>query len=687
MIDELNDSVQEAGTSLLHNAESLMQYRYVRRNLEEGITVSTHVLDVVTLANKAQQQIIAQKYFPALKTIDQVQRIHMPRIAEHAFAKTLENSIRHMISHIRDNALSDFSNWLSQTSERAGKLGSLLLEQTDKKMQLRARYLRDMMDEHGDEKGFDLKTSMLQQESHWDDKGVFEKVDLDFAPVYQCFHVFERLNMPSQFQSEYVRSRRDEAVKAMDIDSVSKNNQKGLHFVKSHMQYFARVTGFFAIEDTVLKSGSDLMSRAQVDDLWELAVSKIKQVMGEQLAYVLDPTTFLSVRKSALLFCKTLENHGFFVTLLLEFIASQKQRFEMTLFRQLDTTVSEILANEKYEPLVVENQDDYDTYVLAYWLQEDTKSVEFPVTLPFSISVPMLCRAVKLMIADYLTFASDLNTNLTADIYAAIDAAFEKSINGAIQNLIANQRGLKISQAAQFAINCQYLVSAVDWAQHYLDTHPDVRQTKRTKLMAAQSLRDTQMQCSHQLFELVDSKVDLFLGLAEHEINWTPNGQMEHGYAFDLVNYLETTFVCMEHLPMLQGIHFASCKHICSALVNMMMDDEVKSISIIALLNLHGDLEKFEQFAERTGTDGLPQTFSELRQMLNLFLSGNVEQILDSHIRDMVYPHISPERLVKLMNKYQEGGRIAKNIPDIRDIKTSHVRAVAQKLALISQQV
>ncbi len=96
--------------------------------------------------------------------------------------------------------------------------------------------------------------------------------------------------------------------------------------------------------------------------------------------------------------------------------------------------------------------------------------------------------------------------------------------------------------------------------------------------------------------------------------------------------------------------------------------------------NLNLDLMELEAFAARSGVKGLEESFSELRQLLNLFLSGDVTAILDEHTRALRYNHLSTQKLLKFMDRYKDIGLFTSLPPNIRKLKKSVVEMVAKRL-------
>ncbi len=128
-------------------------------------------------------------------------------------------------------------------------------------------------------------------------------------------------------------------------------------FITSNHHYFAALAGFFIIEDSLMKSGIELYSRAEVDALWETACSKIKAIMHEQFGLIQTSVThgsgspaagsdacmkFVQVKYTLILLAKTLAGYGFFVQPLFEFLAGMRDKFEAILLSRLRSEIKEV---------------------------------------------------------------------------------------------------------------------------------------------------------------------------------------------------------------------------------------------------------------------------------------------------------------------------------------------------------
>lgn len=107
----------------------------------------------------------------------------------------------------------------------------------------------------------------------------------------------------------------------------------------SVLKYFWNIAGFFIVEQTVHKSTNDLVSTSvvkrklivlilQLEKLWDMAVSKMKTVLQEQMAYTLDPAFLIDLKNFLLLFVKTLQSYNYEVAQLHEFFTVVRDVFQ-----------------------------------------------------------------------------------------------------------------------------------------------------------------------------------------------------------------------------------------------------------------------------------------------------------------------------------------------------------------------
>lgn len=171
----------------------------------------------------------------------------------------------------------------------------------------------------------------------------------------------------------------------------------------------------------------------------------------------------------------------------------------------------------------------------------------------------------------------------------------------------------------------------------------------------------------HLVFELIQRKTDELLG-GMCFIEWeaaSPSPQSQpRPYVDDVVSYLQVTFMCLTHLPKMarEGIHFASCAHINTAMLDLWLCDpkRVKGVNTNGLYNLSVDVAALEEFADSCGVLQLRECFAELRQTLGTLLHRDVHTLLlDAGLREGVFPKVQTAKLVAILEKYKPLGLFA----------------------------
>lgn len=113
----------------------------------------------------------------------------------------------------------------------------------------------------------------------------------------------------------------------------------------------------------------------------------------------------------------------------------------------------------------------------------------------------------------------------------------------------------------------------------------------------------------------------------------------------------------------------------------MLVGPSVKKLNILGVANLSSDLSLLEAFAARCPIANLSETLSEVRQLCDLFLSADLECVLDPATRASRFPHLATSKILKLMDKFKDVGLFAQVPPHLAKIKKKQVEAVQKRLA------
>ncbi|GAB5362851.1 hypothetical protein AAMO2058_000834200 [Amorphochlora amoebiformis] len=208
--------------------------------------------------------------------------------------------------------------------------------------------------------------------------------------------------------------------------------------------------------------------------------------------------------------------------------------------------------------------------------------------------------------------------------------------------------------------------------------------------MARLLFKQTQTLCEDSIFKLVNSKVDLLMALAE-DINWAPTNRPPrkepHPYADDLVAYLDTTFASLAFIrkSVREDVPRAGCKRIAERWLGILSVRSTRSrFNLIGVCELERDLAVLEAFARRQPVPGLVRVFGEVRQLVNLLLSGKVARVLDiTESKKSGLERLDLYRVVDILHNFKglRSSTASSHLPNgIRNISKSEVDRISKKL-------
>ena len=82
--------------------------------------------------SKLSKQMRDKKYHPALKTLEQLEQIHLPRIANYRFYKQIREQIPLLRKSIKDASMTDLKDFLENIRKYSPKMGEIAMRHTGK---------------------------------------------------------------------------------------------------------------------------------------------------------------------------------------------------------------------------------------------------------------------------------------------------------------------------------------------------------------------------------------------------------------------------------------------------------------------------------------------------------------------------------------------------------------------------
>lgn len=144
------------------------------------------------------------------------------------------------------------------------------------------------------------------------------KSGMNMRGLHRCIYVHKHLGKLAQFREYYLEQRR------LQIDS---DLRPPSNLIEVYQSYLAQVTGFFLVEDNVLRMTDGLIHQQDVDGFWEMAIVMLKGVVDTAFEGLQSATAMLLVKDFLLLVCSGLSTSGYPAENLKEILSSNTGKF------------------------------------------------------------------------------------------------------------------------------------------------------------------------------------------------------------------------------------------------------------------------------------------------------------------------------------------------------------------------
>ncbi|XP_035462106.2 exocyst complex component 6B isoform X3 [Scophthalmus maximus] len=692
-VTETNRRLQDDGKDLMGSMEELKQCRVQQRNIATTVDKLTHCLPVLEMYSRLQEQMRAKRYYPALLTLEQLEQTCLPRAGQYRFCSIMAENIPRLRTQIRDTAMTQLRDFLESIRKHSDKIGETAIKQAQLQRSLdssvstqpraligrRGREVSALTGTDGGGAGEQGGSPVSEQDSGILDAGDDEEGEevpgaqelVDFSPVYRCLHIYTVLGLREAFENYYRKQRRKQARLVLQPHSNMHETLEG------YRRYFNQIVGFFVVEDHVLHTTQGLVNRAYVEELWELALSKIVAALRTHSSYCDDPDLVLDLKNLIVLFADTLQGYGFPVSQLFDMLLEMRDQYGEILLKRWNVTFRQVLDQDNYSPIPVSTEQEYRHYTSQFPQQDpELEKLPFPKKLPFSEFVPKVYCQLKEFIYACLKYSEDLHLSSTE-----VDDMIRKSTNLLLTRTLSHclhyaikKKNVGLAELVQLIINTTHLEQSCHFLEEFIsnitNVPPDTANT--TKLYGTSTFKDARHAAEAEIYTSLNAKIDQFLQLADYD--WLAAVQgggtlTASDYLVDLIAFLKSTFSVFTNLPgkVAQTACMSACKHISTCLMQLLLDPDVRQISLGALHQLNADVRECEGFA-RAGPvagfqgDTLLLAFSDLRQLLELFTQWDWSTYLADYGKPTckylrVNPHTALVLLEKLFKPMRETSR------------------------------
>ncbi|PKU42091.1 exocyst complex component 6 isoform x2 [Limosa lapponica baueri] len=426
-----------------------------------------------------------------------------------------------------------------------------------------------------------LKRTFEEDDEH--EEEILTAQDLvDFSPVYRCLHIYSVLGDGEIFENYYRKQRRKQARLVLQP-------QSSMHeTVEGYRRYFSQIVG--------------------------------------------DPDLVLELKNLIVVFADTLQGYGFPVNRLFDLLFEIRDQYNETLLKKWSGLFRDIFEADNYSPIPVANEEEYKIVTSKFPFQDpELDKQSFPKKLPMSQSVPQIYIQVKEFIYASLKFSESLHrssTEIDDMLRKATNLLLTRTLSSCLQNLIKKPH-IGLTELVQIIINTTHLEQACKYLEDFISNITNISQVTvhTARLYGLSTFKDARHAAEGEIYTKLNQKIDEFIQIADYDWTMSESDGRASGYLMDLINFLRSTFQVFTHLPgkVAQTACMSACQHLSTSLMQMLLDSELKQISMGAIQQFNLDVIQCELFASSEPVPGfqgdtLQLAFIDLRQVRHYLL-------------------------------------------------------------------
>uniref|UniRef100_A0A8D0A361 Exocyst complex component n=1 Tax=Sander lucioperca TaxID=283035 RepID=A0A8D0A361_SANLU len=594
------------------------------------------------------------------------------RVSQYRFCQIMAENLPRLREEIKEISMSDLKDFLESIRKHSDKVGETAMRQAQQHRTFNSAVAKQSSIGHYTKPVYSLNGQTHTQNGLMinDDTGDEEEADeeiltaqdlVDFSPVYRCLHIYTVLGDRETFENYYRKQRKKQARLVLQP-------QANMHeTVEGYRRYFNQIVGFFVVEDHILHATRGLVTRAFTDELWNMALSKIIAVLRTHSSYCDDPDLVLELKNLIVIFADTLQGYGFLVNRLFDLLFEVRDQYNETLLKKWALVFRWIFELDNYSPIPVETEEEYKLVVSRFPFHDaEIEKQDFPKKLPMSQSVPQIYTQVKELIYASLKFSESLHrssTEIDDMLRKSTNLLLTRTLSSCLQNLIKKPH-IGLTELVQIIINTTHLEQACKYLEEFITniTNVSPETVHTTRLYGLATFKDARHAAEGEIYTKLNQKIDEFIQLADYEWGMAESDGRASGYLMDLINFLRSTFQVFTHLPgkVAQTACMSACKHLSTSLMQMLLDTELKQISMGAIQQFNLDVIQCELFASSEPVPGfqgdtLQLAFIDLRQLLDLFMVWDWSTYLADYGQPTnKYLRVNPATALALLEKMKD---------------------------------
>ncbi|KAL0712573.1 hypothetical protein Bca4012_019551 [Brassica carinata] len=667
-LSDSNSKLQSVAAPLLTSLDSLVEAGTVSKNVDLAIGAVTHCVRVMEIASRANRHLQGGNFYVALKCVDLIESEFLEKTPSSTLKRMIEKRIPEIRGYVKRRVSKELGDWLVEIRVVCRNLGQLAIGEASAARQ-REEELRIKQREAEEQSRLSLRDCVYALNEEEDDDGGGGGgieggsddgglLGFDLTPLYRAYHIHQTLSLEDGFKQYYFDNRELQLKSDSQVSSMTP-------FLESHQTFFAQIAGFFIVEDRVLRTGGGLISKMEVEFLWDLAVTNMCAVLEDQFSRMQTANHLLLIKDYVSLLGVSLRRYGYTVDALLEVLSKHRDKYHELLLSDCRKQMAEALSADKFEQMLMKKEYEYSMNVLSFQLQTSDIVPAFPYIAPFSTTVPDCCRIVRSFIEDSVSFMSHGGQ---LDFYDVVKKYLDRLLGDVLDEALLkliNTSVHVVSQAMQVAANMAVFERACDFFFRHAAQLSGVPLRMAERGRRHFPLTKSQNAAEETLSGLLKKKIDGFMILIEN-VNWTSDDVPQGGneYMNEVIIYLETLVsTAQQILPakVLKRVLHDVLAHISERIVGTLCGDLVKRLSMAAIKGLDVDIQLLDSFTEQLTSllndkeaREMKTAFVEIRQMINLLLSSHPEKFVNPVIRERSYHALDNRKVATVSEKLRD---------------------------------
>ncbi|ROT40152.1 exocyst complex subunit Sec15-like protein [Sodiomyces alkalinus F11] len=664
---QLNQSIQASTERLADQKRGLVNTRAVRRNIADASISLKESLEILHAVNHTHELIRKQKYYAALKSLDDLQNEHLVPIIQNKYATqnrladTIHKSIPSLQKVISEAVMNDLNTWLFRIRETSQFLGEVAFYHTE----LRRARQRERVDRDGYLNRFRLNSAveLVFDESEEFDALDNEELQVDFTPLFECLHIYDALGEMDRFRAEYATTRRQQKDLVLPSSiSFATDDETSLSSL------LESIAGFAIVEKATMQRTPQLRSAVDVDELWDSMCHTAIALISKAFNDVTNAETLLRVKGVISLFIQTMEGWGYSISIIDNFLLVLFDKYAELLKRSFSEDFQNIVSTDDYMPMAVNTREEYEKVLNVSWFSQDNRELSFPCVLPFSQMYPLCCIDIRNFLNQFYFFSDD-HFRHTAVIDETLQNSLDELLTDKVcKSLVERLNSQYLGQIVQILINLEHFETACrELEQLLIRARSSSSAGGPVSLTATGQFRYHKKTAEKRIFELVNSKIDDLVDTAEYDWMTTSVTTGPSSYVQTLTRYLSNIMnSTLLGLPreIKELIYFDALSHAANKILALPLSSDVKCINGNAVAALAEDVRYLTEFVDSLENGAmLRENLDELQQTVNLLQSENHEEFFDITIRNKKFGRVDaingPMLLEKLTSQAPSTNRAA----------------------------